>query len=81
MISLKTNLQNRINRISGQISGIEKMISDGRSCESIVQQIMAVRSALAQVATKIITAESCKFENHRDPEKIEKLLKRLIDIN
>ena len=39
----------RLNRISGQIDGIKKMIEEERYCLDIVNQIKAVRSALKSV--------------------------------
>ena len=39
-------LLKRLKRIEGQVRGIEKMIVDGRDCESLVTQLAAVRSAV-----------------------------------
>ena len=39
-------LLKRLRRIEGQIRGIEKMIVDGRDCESLITQLAAVRSAV-----------------------------------
>jgi len=36
----------RLKRIEGQIRGIQKMVEDGRECESIITQLAAVRSAM-----------------------------------
>lgn len=44
----------RLNRISGQIDGIKKMIEDGRYCLDIINQIKAVRSALKSVEKNIL---------------------------
>ncbi len=44
----------RLNRISGQIDGIKKMIADNRYCPDIIIQIRAVRSALRAVESKIL---------------------------
>ena len=41
---------NRLARIRGHIDGIYKMVEAERSCPEIVVQIVAVRSALNQVA-------------------------------
>ena len=40
------SLRNRLNRISGQLSGISKMLDDGRYCGDILTQVSAVESAL-----------------------------------
>lgn len=39
-------LQNRLNRISGQIGGIKAMLEDNRYCGDILTQVAAVESAL-----------------------------------
>ena len=43
---LQKQLQNRINRIMGQLGGIKNMIDDNRYCGDILIQIGAVESAL-----------------------------------
>ena len=45
---------NRLNRIAGQIAGIQKMIDDGRYCLDIIMQINAVRAALKSVENNIL---------------------------
>jgi DNA-binding FrmR family transcriptional regulator len=44
----------RLKRIEGQVRGIQKMIGDGRDCESIIIQLAAVRSAIEGVGTLVI---------------------------
>jgi CsoR family transcriptional regulator, copper-sensing transcriptional repressor len=39
----------RLNRIRGQIEGIERMIADGRYCLDIVNQIRSVMAAIKSV--------------------------------
>ena len=46
--------RSRLNRIKGQIDGIERMIDDRRYCVDIVQQIKAARSALTGLESAII---------------------------
>jgi DNA-binding FrmR family transcriptional regulator len=48
-ISLK-----RPKRLEGQVRGVEKMIEDGRDCESIVTQLGAVRSAIEGVGALLL---------------------------
>jgi DNA-binding FrmR family transcriptional regulator len=50
-----------VNRISGQIGGIGKMIDDDRYCLEILDQIAAARSALDALAWNFMTGhlESC----------------------
>ncbi|PWU18868.1 MAG: hypothetical protein C5B49_06550 [Bdellovibrio sp.] len=44
----------RIRKISGQLSGVEKMINDGRPCVEIMQQARAVHSAVKALEIAIL---------------------------
>ena len=44
--AVKKELQTRLNRIEGQVRGVQKMLDDDRECQEIVQQLTAVRSAV-----------------------------------
>ena len=44
----------RLNRISGQIDGIKKMIDEGRYCPDIMTQLRATRSALKSIEANIL---------------------------
>jgi len=44
----------RLKKIEGQIRGIEKMIDNGRDCESLVIQLAAVRSAIESVGALML---------------------------
>jgi DNA-binding FrmR family transcriptional regulator len=50
----KEILLKRLKRIEGQVRGIERMIEDGRDCESIITQLRAVRSATESVGTLLL---------------------------
>jgi DNA-binding FrmR family transcriptional regulator len=51
----KEILLNRLKRIEGQVRGIERMIEDGRDCESIITQLGAVRSAIEGVGALLLS--------------------------
>lgn len=78
------DLKNRLNRISGQINGINKMLEDNRYCGDILTQIAAVEKALEQVGY-IVLAEhmkSCvvddiKMDNFSSLEEALELMKKL----
>ena len=42
-------LRNRLNRIIGQLNGIQKMLDDNRYCGDILIQVAAAESALQNV--------------------------------
>jgi DNA-binding FrmR family transcriptional regulator len=44
----------RLKRIEGQVRGIQRMISEGRDCESVITQMAAIRSAVEGVGTLVI---------------------------
>ena len=46
---LVENLTKRINRISGQLNGVNKMIVENRYCHDVLIQIAAIESALKEV--------------------------------
>lgn len=61
------NLQNRINRIIGQLKGIQGMIEDNRYCGDVLVQIGAVESALQSLGYVILEEHmmSCVAEGVR----------------
>jgi DNA-binding FrmR family transcriptional regulator len=54
-------LKARLNRVAGQVAGIQRMADEGRYCVDILTQIAAVRSALDALGVELLTnhLESC----------------------
>lgn len=50
----KKEVSKRLNRISGQIEGIRRMVEEPRYCVDILTQIAAVRAALSAVGRFIL---------------------------
>jgi DNA-binding FrmR family transcriptional regulator len=48
-------IRTRLNRISGQVNGIGKMIDEDRYCIEILDQIAAVRSALDKLGIEVLS--------------------------
>ncbi|HWA12312.1 MAG TPA: metal-sensitive transcriptional regulator [Burkholderiales bacterium] len=77
--SNKAGLARRLNRIEGQVRGLNKMVEDDRYCVDILTQIAAVRSALDAVALQLLRehAHGCVQDavrsGHGDPA-IDELL-------
>lgn len=65
---LKDNASKRINRIAGQVAGIQRMIDDERTCNEILQQVTAVRSALDQLGVTLLTEHLQTCVLHQDIE-------------
>ena len=49
-----TDLLKRLNRISGQVDGVARMISEDRYCIDILTQMAAIRSALDALGLKLL---------------------------
>jgi DNA-binding FrmR family transcriptional regulator len=47
-------LLNRLKRLDGQVRTIEKIFENGRDCESIINQLGAVRSAIESIGTLLL---------------------------
>jgi CsoR family transcriptional regulator, copper-sensing transcriptional repressor len=43
---VKSQVMHRLARVEGQLRGVQKMIADERDCKDIVQQLIAIRSAV-----------------------------------
>jgi len=50
----KDELLKRLRRVSGQVGGIERMVTDERYCIDILTQISAVQAALDRVALGLL---------------------------
>lgn len=74
-------LINRLNRISGQINGIKKMVEESAYCTDILIQVSAVNSALNSFNKALISEHirTCVADNIRegDDEIIEELVNTL----
>lgn len=57
-------LQNRLNRMIGQLGGIGKMLEENRYCKDILTQIAAVESALQSFGYLVLKEhmETCVVE-------------------
>lgn len=70
---------NRIKRASGQLSGVLRMLEEGRECEDVVTQLAAVSKALDRAGFAIVATglQSCLADGEGidslDVKKMEKL--------
>jgi len=60
-------LLRRLKRVEGQIRGIQKMVIDGRDCESLITQLAAVRSAIESVGALMLN-NYMKLCFHKGPD-------------
>ena len=74
----------RLNRIKGQISGVEKMIVDNRYCVDILIQFRAVMAALRSIEVNIFETHLKHCVNSallsKDEEEVATKIKELTDL-
>jgi DNA-binding FrmR family transcriptional regulator len=58
----------RLRRIEGQVRGIAKMLDEGRTCEDIVTQLMAVRSSIDTVGAAVLDTHLCSCVDGKNGE-------------
>lgn len=65
-----TDVKARLKRVEGQARGLQKMLDEGRSCEEVLTQLSAMRSAVAAVATILMVEnlEACLLNGKEDPD-------------
>jgi DNA-binding FrmR family transcriptional regulator len=64
----RAEVVDRLSKIEGHIRGIKKMLEEGKSCDLILVQFAAVKSALSN-ATKLLLEDhfdSCIIANNHD---------------
>lgn len=75
---------NRLSRIEGQVRGVASMIEDGRYCIDILNQLQAIKAALARVESKILKdhVATCVSEamNAGDTDDQKKKIDELVDL-
>lgn len=61
----KKNLITRMNRLTGQMNGIKKMIEEDRYCDDILIQLSAVDKAIKSIANILLDdhMHTCLVEN------------------
>ena len=70
---------NRLKRAQGQLSGVVRMLEEGRDCEDVVTQLAAVSRALDRAGFAIVAngLRECLSQNGEaaelDTKKMEKL--------
>lgn len=50
------DVQLRLRRLEGQIRGIQRMLDEGKDCESVVTQLAAAKAALDRVGYRLVAA-------------------------
>ncbi|HEY6074009.1 MAG TPA: metal-sensitive transcriptional regulator, partial [Anaerolineales bacterium] len=82
---LQEKLAQRLRRIEGQVRGVEAMLSSGRECREIIQQLAAIQSALHGFSRSLLEeyAVNCLLPEEGQPadrQSQERNLRELIDL-
>lgn len=78
----KDALLKRLRRVEGQIRGVERMVEEERYCLEILDQIAAARTALEQVALRLLEdhARHCMREGEADVEELMAAVERFAKV-
>lgn len=74
------DLKQRINRIIGQLRGIERMVGQKRDCSDVLQQVSAVKKAIDGLSKEIVVSDICRFIPKEETRKVEQMLERAINL-
>lgn len=81
---VKIQIKRRLSRIEGQLRGVQKMIDEDRDCRDIIQQLVAIRSAVQSASLSFMedVASDCLInpETGDDPKAQRILVSDLIKL-
>lgn len=79
---VKSQINSRLARIEGQLRGVQKMIDQDRDCRDILQQLIAIRSAVQSASLSFLqnAASDCllNLEENNNPAAQRSLMNDLI---
>lgn len=68
----------RINRIIGQLKGIQRMMDSERECSEVLQQISAVKKAIDGLSKELVLQDVGKNMTELEKKKVEKVVDRVL---
>ncbi len=74
------SLEKRINRMTGQLKGIEKMMRNERPCREILQQVAAVKKAIDSLTMEIIAKEIDRNISDAQAREINRIIEQAISL-
>ena len=81
---VKSQVIQRLARVEGQLRGVQKMIAEERDCKDIVQQLIAIRSAVQSASLNFIqdVASEClvNLDSQGDPDTQRAVMADLIKL-
>ncbi len=74
------DLTQRINRIIGQLKGIQKMAVSKRDISEILQQVSAVKKAIDGLSKEMVIDDIARHIPPKDSKKIMRMIERAINL-
>jgi len=74
------NINQRINRIIGQLKGIERMVNQERECGEVLQQISAIKKAIDGLSKEIVISDICRIVPQNKTQEVTKMVERAISL-
>ncbi len=74
------DIKKRINRIIGQLRGIEKMIGKKRTCGEVLQQVSAVKRAIDGLSKEIVITDISRYIPQKEARKVKEMIERAINL-
>jgi DNA-binding FrmR family transcriptional regulator len=78
----KADILARLKRAEGQLRGIQKMIEEGRTCQDLVVQLVAVKAAVSQIAMSALSNQlvHCLATEIAEGKPVDKISDQFIEI-
>lgn len=74
-------ISQRINRIVGQLRGIQRMIEEKRDCGDVLQQVSAVKKAIDALSTEIVVTDVSRYiASSDDSKKMARVVERAVNL-
>lgn len=63
---LQKNIDQRLQRLEGQVRGVRRMLNENRDCQDILTQLAAVRGAAHQISLLLVENYALNCVSHPD---------------
>jgi DNA-binding FrmR family transcriptional regulator len=71
-------IRDRLRRAEGQLGAVIRMLEEGRACEDVVTQLMAVRAAVDRAAGELVMAHVEECVARLPPEQVKETVGRAV---
>ena len=77
---LRENLQKRLQRLEGQVRGVNRMLDEDRDCQDILTQLAAIRGAAHNISLLLVEnyALHCVRDAGNDQTSTNEAISRLV---